>query len=541
MRLVLKSKTWSGYKLHGRMMFQGLPISIENERGTMRRGKDKDGHEWQTFMHIKYGYIRLTEGTDGDHVDCYIGPAQDSERVFVIHQNDPVTGKYDEDKVMFGFRTSKEAKKAYLRQYDRPGFFGSMDEYSMDEFKQLLKERKGVKLKKSLENVNRFAPVIILQDPLCDGSLMKSTGNWYYKSEGRWKLLYPALVLKKAIQTKKYYTSEEVRARGMRWVTIRGSHVLIQGTADGGWVVVGGAGGRLNHLRIDKVLSNKAYEQKQKEQQEKKRQRLKELTKEELKAQAQKRKEEIKQKRELRTQYEQKVKDILGLKEADLKSQISVQDMDEINERARRLLQQRKKKAKLDESDEREVQRIKDKEIQKAVRRKIKNIERRAVERLMSDFMGDDKDPNSKARLKELLDNKKALEILKARKQFKKALKAVGHISGEKSEKLRIGEVFAGNERSLDKDIIDEIQQKIETQKNIKLYDLLNTQALSIQKHIDEGAISSINGILGDIYGSDAVFNTDTVEHLGLEAVIRSVAIKVQQDGKADVVLLLMR
>jgi len=139
MKIILKSKTFSGYKLHGRMIFQGLPISIENERGTMRYGVDKDNHEWSTFMHNAYGYIRLTEGTDGDHVDCYIGPARYSERVFVVHQNDPVTGKYDEDKIMLGFNSAITAKQAYLRQYDRPGFFGSMDEYSMDEFKQLLK------------------------------------------------------------------------------------------------------------------------------------------------------------------------------------------------------------------------------------------------------------------------------------------------------------------------------------------------------------------------------------------------------------------
>ncbi len=146
--LVLKSKTFSGYKLHGHMKLQGLSISIENERGTIRRGEDADGKEWSTFMHMKYGYILLTEGTDGDHVDCYIGPTEYSKKVFIIHQNDPKTGKYDEDKVMLGYNNARSAHKAYTRQYDSPGFFGSMEEVDMAEFKKMLKERYGLKLKK---------------------------------------------------------------------------------------------------------------------------------------------------------------------------------------------------------------------------------------------------------------------------------------------------------------------------------------------------------------------------------------------------------
>ena len=146
---LLKAK---GYKLEGVRNFQGLIISIENKRGTYREGVDSDGHKWRTLMHLDYGGIRATEGKDHEYVDVYIGPARDSQRVYVVHQNDPVTGSYDEDKVLLGMRTAKEAKKAYLRQYDRPGFFGSMDYYRMDEFKGMLKDRKGLKLKKSKEN-----------------------------------------------------------------------------------------------------------------------------------------------------------------------------------------------------------------------------------------------------------------------------------------------------------------------------------------------------------------------------------------------------
>ena len=87
-------------------------------------------------MHYDYGYIRGTEGTDGDHVDCYIGDNEDAENVYIIHQNDPVTNKYDEDKCMLGFNTLEEAKEAYRKQYDRPGFLGSISTMAMDEFKE---------------------------------------------------------------------------------------------------------------------------------------------------------------------------------------------------------------------------------------------------------------------------------------------------------------------------------------------------------------------------------------------------------------------
>jgi hypothetical protein len=87
-------------------------------------------------MHFDYGYIRGTEGVDGDHVDVYIGPNEEALKVYVVHQNDPVTGKYDEDKVMLGFDSLYEAKKAYMKQYDRPGFLGGIDILPLEQFRE---------------------------------------------------------------------------------------------------------------------------------------------------------------------------------------------------------------------------------------------------------------------------------------------------------------------------------------------------------------------------------------------------------------------
>lgn len=137
-----KSLTWSGHKLQGRTTFNGLNISIENKKGSIRRGTDSDGHEWAITMHYDYGYIRGTEGVDGDHVDCYLGGNEDAKNVYIIHQKIPGTDKYDEDKCMLGFDTLADAKAAYLRQYDKPGFFGGVDTVPFDVFKEKVLSKK---------------------------------------------------------------------------------------------------------------------------------------------------------------------------------------------------------------------------------------------------------------------------------------------------------------------------------------------------------------------------------------------------------------
>ena len=52
---------------------------------------------------------------------------------------------------MLGFDTLEDAKKAYLMQYDRPGFLGKIDTMDCDEFKEfiLLKRNHGKKIIKS--------------------------------------------------------------------------------------------------------------------------------------------------------------------------------------------------------------------------------------------------------------------------------------------------------------------------------------------------------------------------------------------------------
>ena len=123
-------------KLHDRINFRGLQISVENRKHSLRQGVGKGGKRWQSFIRIPYGYLRGTVGVDGDHVDVFVGPNLDAPNVYVIHTQDPETQKYDEDKVFLGIMTAPEAKLEFLRNYDSPGHFQSMDTIPFEEFRE---------------------------------------------------------------------------------------------------------------------------------------------------------------------------------------------------------------------------------------------------------------------------------------------------------------------------------------------------------------------------------------------------------------------
>jgi len=129
------------YKPQGKMTFQGLPIIVENKKGSVRSGTGPNGKKWKTKMKFPYGRIKETGGTDGDSLDCYVGPDEDAEFAYIIHtRKPPKFEKYDEDKAMLGFGSADDSKKAFLDHYDDEGFFGSMTTMSMEDFKKLLKK-----------------------------------------------------------------------------------------------------------------------------------------------------------------------------------------------------------------------------------------------------------------------------------------------------------------------------------------------------------------------------------------------------------------
>lgn len=147
----------AAHKLQGRIVFQDLPISIENRKGSYRHWYDPNKKEkGKTKMELPYGYVRGTLGMEADEgkkdaVDVFIGPNKESQKVFVVRQmKAPDYTATDENKCFVGFDSAKEAKSAYLRHYDDKRFFGGIKEVSMDKFKELLKEKRGKDLTKAL-------------------------------------------------------------------------------------------------------------------------------------------------------------------------------------------------------------------------------------------------------------------------------------------------------------------------------------------------------------------------------------------------------
>lgn len=126
--------------------FQGIQIGIENPANSIRKGKDAHGEPYKAKMFHPYGFIKNTEGCDGDEIDCFVGPNNNSENVYIVHQK--VDGKFDEDKVMLGFDSEIHARDAFLACYDDYSFLGPITTISMKEFKEKLKNHKpGDKLK----------------------------------------------------------------------------------------------------------------------------------------------------------------------------------------------------------------------------------------------------------------------------------------------------------------------------------------------------------------------------------------------------------
>ena len=119
----------------GHLAIDGLNVSIENPAGTSRRP------EWPPLKH-SYGYVKRSEGADGDHVDVFLGPdaADTTKPVFIVDQVNE-DGTFDEHKVMVGFADEQSARDGYLANY-APGWqgLGGVKEMPFADFKEWVRD-----------------------------------------------------------------------------------------------------------------------------------------------------------------------------------------------------------------------------------------------------------------------------------------------------------------------------------------------------------------------------------------------------------------
>jgi len=126
----------------GHIKVDGLNITIEQPKGSIRRGTDANGKQWESEMHNTYGYIRGTESVDGDHIDIFLSDNPTEGKVFVVDQINK-DGSFDEHKVMYGFSDMESARQAYLSNYEE-GWqgLGNITEVSKEDFKKWIDSSK---------------------------------------------------------------------------------------------------------------------------------------------------------------------------------------------------------------------------------------------------------------------------------------------------------------------------------------------------------------------------------------------------------------
>lgn len=127
-------------KVVNRYQFAGLPIAVENPKGTTR-----DWPGGSTRMQFDYGFIEGHYGWDDDEVDVYVGPDPKAGWVHVVHQLESNTyDKYDEDKVFLGFESQEAVRRAYAaHRNDGERAIKSISSMPLDAFHRTLRRRKG--------------------------------------------------------------------------------------------------------------------------------------------------------------------------------------------------------------------------------------------------------------------------------------------------------------------------------------------------------------------------------------------------------------
>ncbi len=131
----------------GHVQVGAFDVTIENPKGSTRKGVDADGTPWETTMTHTYGYIRGTKGVDGDHIDVYISSDVDGwngRKAFVVDQYN-ADGTFDEHKVMLGFNDRDEAFAAYLSNYEdgwEKGRRLDITEVNLEDFEKWIESSK---------------------------------------------------------------------------------------------------------------------------------------------------------------------------------------------------------------------------------------------------------------------------------------------------------------------------------------------------------------------------------------------------------------
>lgn len=122
------------FPYQGTIDFQGIPINVENVKGSTRSGTSPDGTTWSITMGAHYGEVAGSVGADGDAVDVYVGDDAHAPEVYVFQVRDLGTGDFDEVKAFLGYPSLDAANAAFRAHYDRDGFLMGVTTWPVRDF-----------------------------------------------------------------------------------------------------------------------------------------------------------------------------------------------------------------------------------------------------------------------------------------------------------------------------------------------------------------------------------------------------------------------
>jgi hypothetical protein len=201
------------FQVAQRITYQDIPVAIENPVGSVRKWKDAEGRTGETRMLHAYGYIENTVAGDDDELDAFVGPDPRASHVFVIGQQDPATGRWEEQKCFLGFTTEEQAIAAYREHYDRPDrYYLDCQGMTIEQFRRWVEtarpvegammkrsERVETKLVIPIQTVRRSPVTDELQKARLDKSMTNVSGLQKAKyisrkrgKDGKWIYKYKA-------------------------------------------------------------------------------------------------------------------------------------------------------------------------------------------------------------------------------------------------------------------------------------------------------------------------------------------------------------
>jgi len=505
-----------GKKLHYRIEFQDLPISIENRKGSIRRGEDDNG-KWETKMKYPYGYIRRTVGKDGEQLDCFIGPNKNAEYVYIIHIKNPKTGKYDEDKAFLGFSSFKQVLRAFKKHYDNwEAYYNGFDVSNIEEFKKKWKNKELSKSHvKAHTRKTKTGEIIYLKDYENKKSSINNNKSVHF-------------IIRIKDLIKSFSSAIANKYPGGRWITItdassplHGRHIFIvphkDGTATVAWAPFhsGLTHKVLQPKKAEKLASKPEEIKKETEKEGKKKPELNEEERE----QATKRKRELEEaQKKVLEQMHRRIQEVAGIQ-----TKVTKEEREQIE----------KEVSKIADKKERNIERLKR-------INKIKTERDKAIDEIISEaknaILGEDIEsniPSEKKAIREAI-RENAEEFLSYHYQIKayqrekntltKLLRQKGKYKGGSDiveiAPMSVDEIreVLENEKAIEMEIDDHYRLIINTRGGIDKdgNEIKGKGAGSevIVQNINKGGFETMIGIVGEETGN-SIMDLETYRTLG--------------------------